>query len=145
MWYNAIIQWLLQSPLHALLSGSTMLLKYNGRLSDKAYVLPVNYFEDDDRLTVLSQRTRTWWRNFRGGHPAKVVLRRREMEAFGLSVEDEAEVAEHMLRIFRSHPQIARYFQIAVDDNGTLKAEDVGREASLRVIVLLNLECPVEA
>ncbi len=74
MWYNAMIQWVLQSPLHTLLSGSTILLKYNGRVSGKAYTVPVNYFQDAERLTVVSLRSRTWWRNFREGLPVKVML-----------------------------------------------------------------------
>jgi hypothetical protein len=145
MWYNAIIQWILQSPLHVLLSGSSILLKYNGRVSGKAYTVPVNYFQDAERLTIVSVRSRTWWRNFREGLPVRVVLQRRERNAFGKSVEDEGEVAEHLLRVLRTRPQIARYFHVALDDSGRPKGEDVIHEASSRVIVLLDLDSPSEA
>ena len=145
MWYNAIIRWVLQSPLHRLLSGRTILLKYNGRSSGKAYAVPVNYFQDGDRLTVVSMRSRTWWRNFRDGLSIQVVLQRREREAFGISIEAEDEVAEHLLRVLNANPQIARYFQVGLDPSGRPKAEDVEREASNRVIVLLELGRPLKA
>jgi hypothetical protein len=144
MWYNAIMQWLLQSPLHALLSESTILLKYKGRLSGKTYTVPVNYFQDGEHLTIVSTRDRTWWRNFRGGLTIKVVLRRQEQEAFGISVEDAREVAEHLLRVLNTRPRIARYFRVALNDSGCPVSEDVDREASSRVVVLLDLGTPAE-
>lgn len=144
MWYNAIIRWVLQSPLHRLLSGSTLLIEYKGKLSGNTYAVPVNYFQDDDRLTVVSLRSRTWWRNFRGGLSTQVVLQRRKSQAFGVSIEAEDAVAEHLLRVLSANPQVARYFQVRLDPHGRPKAEDVEREASSRVIVLLDLGRPVK-
>jgi len=54
-------------------------------------------------------------------------------------------VAEHLLRVLSAHPQIARYFHVAFDDGGRPKAEDIEREASSRVIVLVDLGRFMEA
>jgi hypothetical protein len=31
MWYNAVIRWILRSPLHGLMSKNTLLVNYRGR------------------------------------------------------------------------------------------------------------------
>jgi hypothetical protein len=67
MWYNSMMKWILRSPLHGLISKSTMLITYTGHKSGKLYTIPVNYVRDEDVLSVTSYRHRTWWRNLRGG------------------------------------------------------------------------------
>ncbi len=42
MWYNPIMMWLLRSPLHGMLSSSTMIITYTGRKSGKMFSTPDN-------------------------------------------------------------------------------------------------------
>lgn len=65
--YNPIVIRLLRSPLHGLMSKSTMLLTYTGRKSGRIYTTPVNYGQDSSTLLTVASRNHSWWRNFRGG------------------------------------------------------------------------------
>ena len=76
---NLIVKLLLRSPLHRLLSGSTMLITVTGSKSGREYTTPVNYVRDGDQLTVVSRRERSWWRNVAGGAPVTVTLLGREV------------------------------------------------------------------
>ena len=73
--YNTIVSWLLRSPLHALLSDSTMLIPFAGRKSGSSFTTPVNYVWDDHTLLVVSPRERLWWRNLRASARVTVYVR----------------------------------------------------------------------
>jgi len=77
---NWFMTWLLRSPFHGLISGSILLITYNGRRSGTQYSAPLNYFRDGNTLWVTSVRDRRWWRNFRGEWPIRVLLQRVEIE-----------------------------------------------------------------
>ncbi len=73
---NAIVLAVLRSGAHRLLSGSAIELRYIGRRSGRAYVLPVQYARAGDQLVVWPQHWQrsTWWRNFRTPQPVTVRL-----------------------------------------------------------------------
>ena len=66
MWFNPIIQWLLRSPLHLMVSKNMMLMTYTGRKSGKIYTTPMNYLAIGEAFYTISTRERRWWRNLRG-------------------------------------------------------------------------------
>lgn len=72
---NALVLVILRSPVHRLLSGLAVELRYTGRRSGRYYVLPVQYAQAGDRLVLWPQRAdrKSWWRNFRT--PASVTVR----------------------------------------------------------------------
>ncbi|TMS00334.1 nitroreductase/quinone reductase family protein [Nonomuraea basaltis] len=72
---NPLVAWLLQTPLHDLLSSRVMLLTVTGRRSGAAIRLPVQYERHGDTFTVISRPSRLWWRNLEGGAPVQLVLR----------------------------------------------------------------------
>jgi deazaflavin-dependent oxidoreductase (nitroreductase family) len=81
-WYNPIVTWLLRSPLHWAMSGSTALITVSGRRSGQPYTLPISYHRAGDNLTLITRRDKTWWRNLRGGAPVRVVIRGQERPGF---------------------------------------------------------------
>ena len=80
---NPAMRVILRSPLHALVSGSTMLVTVTGRRSGQTYTTPVNYVREGDTVTVFSWCDRTWWRNLRGGAPVTLRLRGRDLRGTG--------------------------------------------------------------
>ena len=64
---NGLVLAILRSPLHKLLSGMAIELRYTGRRSGRQYVLPVQYARVGDQVVIWVQqpRRKTWWRNFR--------------------------------------------------------------------------------
>jgi deazaflavin-dependent oxidoreductase (nitroreductase family) len=73
---NALVLTVLRSPLHRVLSGLAVELRYTGRRSGRAYVLPVQYARAGDRLVLWPQGPdrKSWWRNFRTPAPVTVRL-----------------------------------------------------------------------
>lgn len=137
---NAVMRILLQSPLHALLSANTLVLKVSGVKSGRVYAIPVNYVEDDDRLLISSMRERTWWRNLKHGAPVRVVLRGHEKPAFAEACTDPDEVTRLLGDYVRAEPSFARYFDIALEEDGTPVMADLARTAGNRVMVVVRMQ-----
>lgn len=139
MWYNTLMMWLLRSPFHGIIDKDSMLVTVTGKKSGKAYTTPVNYSREQDMLTVISQRDRTWWRNLRGGRPVKIHLRGQDLSALGTAVEDDAGVTANLTTYLQKNPQLVKYFSVTLDSNGQPKTEEVAQSAKNRVIVQIKL------
>ena len=138
MWYNPIMMWLLRSPLHGLLSGSTLIITYTGRKSGKTFSTPVNYVRDGDALWAVSYRHRTWWRNL-DDSPVTLRVQGKDVTGVAKAITDEREVADSLMAYLRKAPQIAQYLGVGLDASGQPKAEDVAEAAKTRVMVRVQL------
>lgn len=136
---NTFVIWLLRSPLHSLLSRSTLLLIITGRKSARQYILPVNYVRDNNILWVTSQRQRTWWRNLQGGAALQVVLKGKTFPAYGEAILDEDAVCEGLQVYLRKAPQVARYFGIRLDADEKPNPDDIAHAARERLIIRITL------
>jgi len=138
--FNRFVASLLQSRLHPILSGNTLLLRYRGRRSGQLIHLPVNYLRvETGRLLLTSRRERVWWRNFEGSYPVEVVLRGVRLLGEAKSVEDPAAIAEGLDKILQARPAWARGFGVGRDSNGSMNAGDLGQAAMDRVLVVIEL------
>ncbi len=74
---NFIISALVRSPLHRLLSGTVVLLRYRGRKSGQLYTIPVQYARADGDLVLFAMGAarKQWWRNLRSRPEVDVLLR----------------------------------------------------------------------
>ena len=63
---NQVVCKLLESPAHRLMSGSTDVIRYQGRRSGKTFRTPTQYATYGDGLVIFVGRpdTKSWWRNF---------------------------------------------------------------------------------
>jgi hypothetical protein len=133
MWYNSIMESLLKSPMHGVVSKNMMLISYTGRKSGQEFTTPVNYWQVSDRDTGLllttSKPDRVWWRNLRGGWPVVLQLCGKRINALGTLVEDVNEKERLFGVLFTQNPGIAGYFQVALDGNNQPVAEDIERTA----------------
>lgn len=94
---NPAVAAVLRSPAHPLLSGRLLLLSYVGRRSGRRYTTPAMYRDRPDGVDLFTPADATaWWRNFRGGHPADVLVRGAWRAGRGEVVPGEAAVAEHL-------------------------------------------------
>lgn len=135
MWFNPFMIAILKSPFHGVLSASTMLMTYSGRKSGKHYTVPVNYVDMDGVLWTVSFRSRTWWRNFRGGEPVSLLLRRKEVPARAFLVKDVQDVTAALARLLEKNPAYARYLAIPTGADGKPQAGEVDRAAVSRIMV----------
>lgn len=137
--FNPFMILLLRSPLHMLVSKSTLLITFTGRWSGKSYTTPVNYVPDGRILYIVSLRSRTWWKNLRGGAPVSVRMQGRELGAVGEIVEDYESVAKQLLEYLQRVPHYANYFKVNLDIRGRPNPEDVAQAAKDRVMLCLRL------
>lgn len=136
---NPLITALLRSRLHGLMGASTLLITVKGRRSGHTYTTPVNFVADGERLSIVSLRQRTWWRNLRTG--AEVGLRLHGVERRGQAVvvEEDAAVAAALADVIRRVPAYARLLGVPLQPDGTPQAEALRAAARMRVIVNVQL------
>lgn len=139
MWYNPIILFLLNSPLHGFISRSMMAVTLTGRVSGRRLRLPVSYLQEQGELLTLSPRRRVWWRNLRGGAPLDVRLRGEFHHAQGCVDEQPEAVAAGLARLLALEPRYARALGIRAGRNGQPEAEDLARAAGDYVLVRIRL------
>jgi hypothetical protein len=112
---NPAMRMVLRSPLHGLVSGSTMLVTVKGRKSGKAYTTPVNYVREGDSITIFSLRSRTWWRNLRGGAPIALRVRGRDLRGSGEVTATDVESVGAALLAMRPQLSPSRASRLARD------------------------------
>jgi deazaflavin-dependent oxidoreductase (nitroreductase family) len=135
MIFNPLMLWLLRSPVHLLLSGSTMVITYTGRNSGATYSLPVNYVKLDQQLLTVSFSKRVWWRNLRGGATVTIRLCGKDLSAHAEVFEDLTSVAQGLAEIVRANPKFARYFKVGLDEHGQPSMVDLDIAARDRVFI----------
>ena len=91
-------------------------------------------------LYTTSLRERTWWRNLRGGQSVSLHLRGKDIQAKPQVAESDQEVAALLDTYFQLAPQMARYFEINLDENGKPMIDDLAQAAKSRIMVVLELQ-----
>lgn len=90
---NPIMKALLRSRLHRLVSGTLMLLTYQGRKTGKWHTNPVGYFEwDKDELMAFTSGR--WWVNVRDGTPVTLLIKGQRLEAVPTVIHDREAVIQ---------------------------------------------------
>lgn len=76
---NPVVVRILSSRIHAVLSGSTAVIRFRGRKTGRSYATPVNYVLCDDDLYVVPghHEQKRWWRNLLIPSDVEVVIRGR--------------------------------------------------------------------
>lgn len=118
---NPIMATIIRSPLHRAVSGSLMLLIFDGRKSGKRYVIPVGYVEDGNTLYIFSHSN--WAKNF--STPARVGMRLRGNLVRGTAqiIDDPALTAQIVERFVHDRgPEMAQQMGLlAPGPDGTLQ------------------------
>jgi hypothetical protein len=101
---NSLVLAILRSPVHRVLSGVVLELRYTGRRSGREYAIPVEYARSGERVVVRPQaagRAR-WWRNFGTPMPVTVRLAGQVRHARALAVEPDQPQWEPAAQIYRA-------------------------------------------
>lgn len=141
--FNRFVVWLADSPLHALISSSVVVVSYRGMRSGRCFSVPVNYAITEEggrrRIWITSQRNRVWWRNFVGGREAELVLDGESVPASLHAADAPEEVEQGLIEYLGALPKAARYFDVGLDEDGQPRREDIQRAAGERVILYADL------
>ena len=139
---NPVMERLLRSPLHGLVSDSVALITFTGRKTGAEYTTPVGYVEEDGRVVVFTQSD--WWKNLRGGRPVRLRIQGEEREGVATATNDPAEVADHVERYLeREGVGNARRLGLRIEGEGT--PDRPALEDALAGTVAIEVELEGEA
>jgi len=113
--YNPLVIRILRSPLHALMSGSVLLLTFRGRRSGRTYTTPVSYIREGEDVLLVAARDHSWWKNLRGGAPVRLRISGRDEEGVAEAVAEALEGAyaeEALPAVLRAVPAYRRYWKV---------------------------------
>jgi hypothetical protein len=101
---NGVVEAILKSPLHRVVSGKLLLIRYQGIRSGTEYTLPVQYADTHSGLVVVvgDPDTKTWWRNFTTLGQAQVMVAGSwiPMTAHALIGSEDPEAVTPLLRSY---------------------------------------------
>ncbi len=137
---NSLNKTILRSPLHPIMSKTTLLITFTGQKSGKPYTIPVNFSQTENQLVITSEKQRNWWRNLKTEPAVKVLLRGIEYAGHAVVLKNPEEVAEKLAIYLKSIPQAAQYFKIRLDANDIPLQDDLMIAASSRVIIQIHME-----
>ncbi|NJD57950.1 MAG: hypothetical protein C3F13_16895 [Anaerolineales bacterium] len=140
MWFNPIMESLLRSPFHGMLSNNMMIIYYTGRKSGNAYHTPVSYQRLGNTLLTTSWKDRKWWKNLRQGGDVKLLLKGELVEAHAQVYEDETSVSEGLRQFVGGNPRAARMFKIDLREDGQLDPQSLQKAAGERVFISTALQ-----
>jgi hypothetical protein len=134
---NFFVKTLINSPLHPLLGGSLAVITVTGCKTGKLITTPINTVCVEGVQTVISLRSRTWWRNLRVGCVAQLRQAGKLFPVRAEVVETQAEVVVWLNKYFNEHPGYAKYFKIQAGPDGQPTPQELERLAGERVIIRL--------
>lgn len=135
---NAIISALLRSPLHGVLSASTLVLSFTGRKSGKTYTFPVGYYNlNGDTLTLIPLHR--WWKNLHGSVPVTIWLKGKKYRATADAFQGDEATVKELADFVEGSSNFIRIFMIARDAQGRLDSEHVQRVARSLSLVRIRI------
>ena len=110
---NTVVETVLESPLHRLLSGKLVLLRYQDTRSGTEHTLAVQYADTHNGLVVAvaNPDTKTWWRNFTTMGQVQVLLAGTwmPMTAHALVGSEDPEAVTPLLRSYATRfPKVVK-------------------------------------
>jgi len=134
---NAFMKGIICSPLHPLLGDSFAVIAVTGRKTGRRISTPINVTRQADGFSVVSYRTRNWWRNLLGGRAGELRVAGETIAVTARIIDQPAEVRDGLREYFKLYPGYAKYFGIQADGQGKVLDQDLERIAKDRVIVRL--------
>jgi deazaflavin-dependent oxidoreductase (nitroreductase family) len=133
---NHAMKLVLGSPMHGMVSKTTLLINFTGRKSGKTYTTPVSYSQYDDQVYIFTHAA--WWKNLRSGTPVTLRLQGREFQGLAEPVvEDKQAVAAGLIAHLRKVPSDARFYGVTFDDHRSPRAEEV--EKAVQTVVMIRI------
>jgi len=143
-WMNAAMSTMLRTPgLRTLLGRFFLLLTVTGAKSGTRYTTPVQYVRDGDRLLVLSQRRRRWWRNLRSRPEVEILLRGRHIATAARLAEGEA-ATDAIATVLRLDPRVAKFYRIAIGPDGEPDPDGVAQLEAAAVVIVIDMPDPTQ-
>jgi len=136
---NAMMKFILRSPLHGMVSKTITVISFTGRKSGKAYSTPVSYSQNGSTVTIFTHGE--WWKNLSGGAPVSLRIRGKDYNGQAdVTVADKAAMAagltEH-LKVVRSD---AQFYGVTFDEAGEPRADEIHKAVDNVVMIRVTLK-----
>lgn len=137
-WMNASVATMLKTPgLRSVFGKMFIILTVTGAKTGTSYATPVEYVRDGDRLIVLSQRTRRWWKNIAAEPEVEIFLKGEAIRTIA-HVADGDEARDAIAVSLRLNPRTAKFYGIAVDEDGEPEAGGVDQLHEAFAVILID-------
>jgi deazaflavin-dependent oxidoreductase (nitroreductase family) len=135
---NRVMKLVLRSPLHGPVSKNILLINFKGRKSGKIYTTPVSYYQNNGQVFIFTHAN--WWKNLRGGAPVTLRLRGKDVEGLAEAVADDKDaIAAELSAHLRNSPFDAKFYDVAFDDDGNPKEDQVVKAVQSVVMIRVCL------
>jgi hypothetical protein len=131
----------IKSPLGGLFGKGLAVITLKGIKTGRQLSVPINIINEGDSFTVISLRERTWWRNLRGGAMVDLFTGGQNFQVSGSVLESQDEVRAALAQFFSRHANLAKYFKVIYNQDGSVNELTFEKEVSERVVI--NLQKPV--
>ena len=133
---NPLIRSVLRSPLHGLLSGNLMLIRFKGRISGREFVTPVRYIRNGKTIQCFTGRSNQWWRNMRDGSDVVLRLAGKESRYRMTAISSDPErIVQSLRRLLNEFPQDAPYYDIRMQSDRTPELETLNKAGFNTVLI----------
>ena len=135
---NAMMKFILRSPLHGMVSKTITVISFTGRKSGKLYSTPVSYSQNGDQVTIFTHGE--WYKNLAGGEPISLRIRGKDYTGKAdVIINDKtlmaAELGEH-LKVVRSD---APFYNTTFDESGNPNADELRKAVDSVVMIRVTL------
>ncbi len=135
---NSAMKFVLRSPVHGIVSKTTLLITFTGRKSGMTYTTPVSYSRQGDKVYIFTHAN--WWKNLHSDTPITLRIQGREVQGLPETVADDKQaVAAGLMTHLRKVPSDAGYYHVTYDDQRNPKAEEVEQAAQTVVMIRVQL------
>ena len=133
---NPAMRLLLRSPLHAVVSGSLMLLTFKGRRTVRSFTTPLRYVQEGGTFRCYTNRDARWWRNLKHEPGVTLRIRGRDLDCTATVIDsDPATVRGLLTGYLAQHPGDAVYHNVRLQSDKTPMPEDLDRAAHHSIVV----------
>jgi hypothetical protein len=137
---NPIVKMLLNSPLHFIMSGNIVLLKFTGRKSGRALSTPVSYRIVDGSIHCFTDKVNQWWRNLDNVESIELVLKGKVLTGKPTVVSNDSEAISKAFDDFLTAlPRSASFSDVRLDKEKKPNQDDVERAAKELVFIEIKL------
>ncbi len=119
---NTLIGGLLRSPLHGVLSKSTLVLSFRGAKTGKLFTFPVGYYGLQGNTLFVIPLHR-WWTNLRGNVPVTIWLKGRKVQGTADASQGDEQTVQELQRLIGESANLIRLYKIPYNDQGQLEPD----------------------
>ena len=137
---NPIVKMLLNSPLHFIMIGDIVLLKFTGRKSGRALSTPVSYRVVDGSIHCFTDYVNQWWRNLQDVESIELLLKGKSRVGRPIVVsKDQAAIAQAFGDFLTALPRSASFSDVRLDKDKIPNQQDIERAAKELVFIEIKL------